>query len=203
VITAPHSVSLDGFIADADHRSDRLHGWLRSGGTPSRLNPSFIMPAVSARFFDQGVARCGAVIAGRRTHDVPGPVHWSGPRTRDGCFTGRALVSTCWQSSSGCRAANVTRNCSNAPRSQRVLRLASLWCGRRGNRWLQAPGDLGEEPGLAAAAEQVPDQGNRQQFGVAAGRSRSRPGRDRDRADQHQVVDQRVDVDEQIFSRET
>jgi hypothetical protein len=39
-------------------------------------------------------------------------------------------------------------------------------------------GDLGEEPGLAAAAEQVPDQGNRQQFGVAAGRSRSRPGRD-------------------------
>ena len=72
MITAPHSVSLDGFIADAGHRSDRLH----SGGTPSRLNLSFTMPAVSARFFDQGVARCGAVIAGRRTHDVTGA--WGG-----------------------------------------------------------------------------------------------------------------------------
>ena len=55
MITAPHSVSLDGFIADADRRSDRLHAWLRSGDTPSRLNPSFTMPSVSARFFDQGV----------------------------------------------------------------------------------------------------------------------------------------------------
>ena len=79
MITAPHSVSLDGFIADADHRSDRLHAWLRSGGTPSRLNPSFTMPAASAAFFDQGVARCGAVIAGRRTHDVTGAWGGKGP----------------------------------------------------------------------------------------------------------------------------
>ena len=79
MITAPHSVSLDGFIADADHRSDRLHAWLRSGDTPSRLNPSFSMPAVSAKFFDDGVARCGAVIAGRRTYDVSGGWGGKGP----------------------------------------------------------------------------------------------------------------------------
>ena len=79
MITAPHSVSLDGFIADADHRSDRLQAWLRSGDTPSRLNPSFSMPAVSATFFDEGVARCGAVIAGRRTYDVSGAWGGKGP----------------------------------------------------------------------------------------------------------------------------
>lgn len=79
MITAPHSVSLDGFIADADHRSDRLHSWLRSGDTPSRLNPSFTMPAASAKFFDESVGRSGAVIAGRRTHDVSGAWGGRGP----------------------------------------------------------------------------------------------------------------------------
>ena len=41
-------------------------------------------------------------------------------------------------------------------------------------------GDLGQEPGLAAAAQQVPHQRDGQQLGVAAGRRRARPGRDRD-----------------------
>lgn len=64
-ITAAHSMSLDGFID-----SPRLHDWLRAGDTPSRVNPAFKMSAPSAQFFDEGVSRCGAVIAGRRTYDV-------------------------------------------------------------------------------------------------------------------------------------
>jgi dihydrofolate reductase len=64
-ITAAHSMSLDGFID-----SPRLHDWLRAGDTPSLVNPAFTMSAASARFFDEGVSRCGAVIAGRRTYDV-------------------------------------------------------------------------------------------------------------------------------------
>jgi dihydrofolate reductase len=73
-ITAPHSVSLDGFID-----SPRLHDWLRAGDTPSQVNPAFTMSATSARFFDEGVSRCGAVIAGRRTYDVSGAWGGSGP----------------------------------------------------------------------------------------------------------------------------
>jgi dihydrofolate reductase len=65
LITAPHSMSLDGFIDNP-----RVHDWLRDGDTPSQLNPAFTMSAASARFFDEGVGRTGAVIAGRRTYDV-------------------------------------------------------------------------------------------------------------------------------------
>jgi len=64
-VTAAHSMSLDGFID-----STRLHDWLTAGDTPSRVNPAFTMSAPSARFFDEGVSGCGAVIAGRRTYDV-------------------------------------------------------------------------------------------------------------------------------------
>ena len=38
------------------------------------------------------------------------------------------------------------------------------------------PGHLGQEPGLAAPAQQVPHQRDGQQLGVAAGRRRARPG---------------------------
>lgn len=65
MITAPHSMSLDGFIDNP-----RLHDWLRAGDTPSRMNPAFTMAAASAQFFDDGVSRTGAVIAGRRTYDL-------------------------------------------------------------------------------------------------------------------------------------
>ena len=65
MITAAHAMSLDGFI---DH--PRVHDWLRAGDTPSQLNPAFTMSAASAEFFDDGVGRTGAVIAGRRTYDV-------------------------------------------------------------------------------------------------------------------------------------
>jgi dihydrofolate reductase len=70
LITSAHSASLDGFIADDSCRGDQLQTWLQAGDTPSRLNPSFMMWAPSARFFDEGVGRCRAVISGRRTHDV-------------------------------------------------------------------------------------------------------------------------------------
>jgi dihydrofolate reductase len=70
LITSAHSASLDGFIADASFRADRLHEWLQVGDTPSRLNPAFTMSADSARFFDEGVGRSGAVISGRRTYDA-------------------------------------------------------------------------------------------------------------------------------------
>lgn len=65
MVKAPHSMSLDGFIDNP-----RLHDWLRMGDTPSRVNLAFTMAADSAQFFDDGVSRTGAVIAGRRTYDL-------------------------------------------------------------------------------------------------------------------------------------
>jgi hypothetical protein len=61
-------------------------------------------------------------------------------------------------------------------------------------------GDLGQECGLAAPPEQVPDLRDRQQLGIRSGRGGSRAARDPDRPGQDQVVDQHVDVDEQLFS---
>jgi dihydrofolate reductase len=77
VVTAP-STSLDGLIAGADDSpeqrlgvdGDRLFSWFSDGDTPSRYYLSFKMSAVSAAFFDEGVGRVGAVIAGRRTYDI-------------------------------------------------------------------------------------------------------------------------------------
>jgi len=79
LVTTAHSMSLDGFIADADYRGDRLQKWLQGGDTPSRLNPRFKMSAESALFFDEGVGRCGAVISGRRTYDVSNAWGGNGP----------------------------------------------------------------------------------------------------------------------------
>ena len=61
------------------------------------------------------------------------------------------------------------------------------------------PGYLGQEPGLAAPAQQVPHHGDGERPGVAAGRFRPRPGRDGDGPGSDQVVDQHVDVDEQVL----
>jgi dihydrofolate reductase len=77
-VVAAHSTSLDGFIAGADDSpqqplgvgGDRLFNWFSDGDTPSRYYPGFKMSAVSAAFFDEGVGRVGAVIAGRRTYDI-------------------------------------------------------------------------------------------------------------------------------------
>lgn len=81
------STSLDGFIAGADDSpkqplglgGDRLFRWFREGDTPSRYYPSFRMSAVSAAFFDEGVSRIGALIAGRRTYDISDAWGGGGP----------------------------------------------------------------------------------------------------------------------------
>jgi hypothetical protein len=87
------STSLDGFIAGADDRpeqplgvgGDRLFSWLSDGDTPSRFNPMFKMSAVSAQFFDEGVARVGAAITGRRTYDVSEAWAGAGPCLASRC----------------------------------------------------------------------------------------------------------------------
>jgi len=81
------STSLDGFIAGADDSpkqplgmgGERLFNWLFDGDTPSQFNPMFKMSAVSAAFFDEGVARVGAAITGRWTYDVSEAWGGSGP----------------------------------------------------------------------------------------------------------------------------
>jgi dihydrofolate reductase len=79
LVTLAHSMSLDGFIADVCYCGDRLQTWLQAGDTASRLNPAFKMAPESARFFDEGVGRCGAVISGRRTYDVSNAWGGNGP----------------------------------------------------------------------------------------------------------------------------
>jgi dihydrofolate reductase len=70
IVQAAVSVSLDGFMAGVDGGAAGLHDWLTDGEVPSRLNPNFRMAPESVGFFDEGVARVGAVVAGRRTYDV-------------------------------------------------------------------------------------------------------------------------------------
>jgi dihydrofolate reductase len=81
VIGTALSMSLDGFIAgqDGGAAAAGLHDWLMAGETPSRLSPSFKMARPSAEFFDEGVSRTGAVVAGRRTYDVSGAWGGRGP----------------------------------------------------------------------------------------------------------------------------
>jgi dihydrofolate reductase len=92
IVTTQHSSSIDGFIADRHGRSGPLHDWLRAGGEQSQMNPNFAMHPVNARFFDEGVGRCGAVIAGRRTYDVSNGWGGAGPMGPRPLFvvTGRA-----------------------------------------------------------------------------------------------------------------
>jgi hypothetical protein len=60
--------------------------------------------------------------------------------------------------------------------------------------------DLGQEPVLAAAAEQVPDQRDGQQLGVGAARDGAGTARDGQRTRLDRVIDQAVDVDDQQLS---
>ena len=60
--------------------------------------------------------------------------------------------------------------------------------------------DLFQEAVLAAAAKQVPDQGDREQLGVGAGRRGTGTARDQQCACLDGVIDQAVDVDEQQLS---
>lgn len=79
IVTTQHSMSVDGFIAgQPGSGGDRLHSWASSGDLRSEVNPAFTMDPVNVKFFDQGVSRCGAVIAGRPTYDVR-RVRWRRP----------------------------------------------------------------------------------------------------------------------------
>jgi hypothetical protein len=85
VVTAP-STSLDGLIAGADDSPEQRLGSTAtdsSAGSATVIRPagyylSFKMSAVSAAFFDEGVGRLSAVIAGRRTYDISKA--WGDPR---------------------------------------------------------------------------------------------------------------------------
>jgi hypothetical protein len=57
--------------------------------------------------------------------------------------------------------------------------------------------DLGREPVLAAPAEHVADQCDREELGIGAGRSGTGAARDPQRARLDGVINQAVDVDEQ------
>ncbi len=60
-------------------------------------------------------------------------------------------------------------------------------------------GHLGQEPGLAAAAQQVAYLRDGQQLGVAAGGCGAWAWHDGDGTGGNRVIDQHVDVDEQVF----
>ena len=86
VVTAL-AISADGFIAGANDGpgnplgdgGDRLFEWYTDGDTPSRVFPHFHLSAESARVFDDGAARVGAVISGRRTYDIANAWGGRGP----------------------------------------------------------------------------------------------------------------------------
>jgi dihydrofolate reductase len=76
IVLASHSMSLDGFIGQADRTPGPLHEWLWSGDEPSRLGGSLKLSKESREWFDSAVDRVGATIAGRRTFEDSG--RWGG-----------------------------------------------------------------------------------------------------------------------------
>lgn len=81
IVQTAMSASVDGFIAGPDGGAADvgLHDWLTDGDTPSKMNPGFKLSKPSAEFFDDGVGRTGAVVAGRRTYDVSNAWGGRGP----------------------------------------------------------------------------------------------------------------------------
>lgn len=83
VVTAL-AVSADGFIAGPNDGpgnplgdgGEKLFEWYTAGDTQSRFFPHFQLSAESARVFDEGAARVGAIISGRRTYEIAQA--WSG-----------------------------------------------------------------------------------------------------------------------------
>ena len=67
------SMSLDGFIEDANGSVEQLFEWYEAGSVETKsANPdvSFRQSADDAAFFEQTVASIGALIAGRKLFDV-------------------------------------------------------------------------------------------------------------------------------------
>jgi dihydrofolate reductase len=81
------TVSLDGYIAGPNDGAELplgeggepLFEWFFSGDTPSKYNEMFRLSKSSAKFFDDGIDTCGAVISGRRTYDIAGAWDGNGP----------------------------------------------------------------------------------------------------------------------------
>jgi dihydrofolate reductase len=72
-VIADMSMSLDGFVADSDDRTDQVFGWFFGGDTPvPTANPhvTFQVSEASARELREGLANVGALISGRRTFDL-------------------------------------------------------------------------------------------------------------------------------------
>jgi dihydrofolate reductase len=78
-VIADMSMSLDGFVADAEDRTDRVFGWFFGGDVAvPTANPhvTFQVSEGSARELREALASVGALIAGRRTFDLAGG--WGG-----------------------------------------------------------------------------------------------------------------------------
>ena len=86
-VFASLAMSLDGYVAGPDdgpgqplgRGGDALFAWFRDGDTPSRHYPSFSMAAENAHILDAIADRIGAVVTGRRTHDIANAWHGRGP----------------------------------------------------------------------------------------------------------------------------
>jgi dihydrofolate reductase len=86
-VTTGLAMSVDGFIAGPNDGTEhplgiggqRLFEWFTNGDTQSRFYDSFRMSAASAAIFDDGAARVGAVITGRRTYDITNGWGGDGP----------------------------------------------------------------------------------------------------------------------------
>jgi dihydrofolate reductase len=75
-VVSAHAVSVDGYITGRDPGPGRglgdgtmLHDWFFDGDTPSRVFDGFALSEPSARVFDAGAGRVGAVVAGRNTYE--------------------------------------------------------------------------------------------------------------------------------------
>jgi dihydrofolate reductase len=76
VVLSSHSISLDGFVGQADRMPGPLHEWLWSGEHVSRHSESARLSEESRDWFDSAVDRVGATIVGRRTYEDSG--RWGG-----------------------------------------------------------------------------------------------------------------------------
>ena len=76
VVLSSHSISLDGFVGQADRSPGPLHDWLFAGEHSSRHSESMRLSEESRDLFDSAVDRVGATIVGRRTYEDSG--RWGG-----------------------------------------------------------------------------------------------------------------------------
>ena len=78
-VIADMSMSLDGYVADTEDRTDQVFGWYFGGDTPVPTeNPhiTFQVSEASAKELREAIDGVGALIAGRRTFDLAGG--WGG-----------------------------------------------------------------------------------------------------------------------------